>query len=103
MDYLIELILEIVFEGYLELMFLIVPEEERTKKHFTIAIIVAATGFFGGIALFIWGAILIADHDNMLGIIPIAIAAATSLVQIITGIVIYIKRNKKSTEKGPQN
>lgn len=93
MSAFLELILEILFELYLEMMILIVPEDKRSKKLRLIVGIIAIIGIIAVIALFIWGAILIADHDNMLGIIPIAIAAVTSLVQIIAGIALYIKKH----------
>ena len=93
MSAFLELILEILFELYLEMMILIVPEDKRSKKLRLITGIIAIIGIIAVIALFIWGAVLIADYDNMLGIIPIAIAAVISLVQIIAGIVLYIKRN----------
>ena len=93
MSAFLELILEILFELYLEMMILIVPEDKRSKKLRLITGIIAIIGIIAVIALFIWGAVLIADYDNMLGIIPIAIATVISLVQIIAGIVLYIKRN----------
>jgi hypothetical protein len=89
----LELILEILFELYLEMMILIVPKDKRSKKLRLITGIIAIIGIIAVIALFIWGAVLIADYDNMLGIIPIAIAAVISLTQIIAGIVLYIKRH----------
>lgn len=93
MSEILDFIFELFFEIYLELMILIVPEDKRSKKLRLITGIIAIIGIIAVIALFIWGAVLIADYDNMLGIIPIAIAAVISLVQIIAGIVIYIKRN----------
>ena len=93
MSEILDFIFELFFEIYLELMILIVPEDKRSKKLRLITGIIAIIGIIAVIALFIWGAVLIADYDNMLGIIPIAIAAVISLTQIIAGIVLYIKRN----------
>lgn len=70
-------------------MFLIIPEKNATKKHIIIAKIIAIVAILGIIALAVWGAILIADYENLLGIIPIAVAVLLSLAQIIAGIVLY--------------
>lgn len=93
MSEILDFIFELFFELYLELMFLIVPEEERTKKHGIIATLLAIIVLIAVFALIIWGAILIADFDNILGLIPIIAAVIISLVQIIAGIVLYIKKH----------
>ena len=88
MDFLIEFILEI----YMELMMLIVPEKNVTKKHKLIAKLLAIFVLFFTLALVVWGCVLIIDYNNLLGIIPLAIAFLISLLQIIFGIILY-KRN----------
>ncbi len=88
MDFLIEFILEI----YMELMMLIVPEKNVTKKHKFIAKLLAIFVLFITLALVVWGCVLIIDYNNLLGIIPLAIALLISLLQIIFGIILY-KRN----------
>ena len=85
MDILIEALLEI----YMELMFLIVPEKNLSKKHIIIAKVIAICVIPGLFALVIWGIYLIADRGNLLGILPIAIAAIISVVQIVFGIILY--------------
>jgi len=89
MDILIEIVLDI----YLELMFLIVPEKNATKKHILIAKIIALLVLAGLFALVIFGLVLLLDHGNKLGIIPIVFAAVISIVQIAAGIVLYKKHH----------
>ena len=89
MDILIEIILEI----YMELMFLVIPEKNAAKKHIWMAKIMAILVVLGVFALVIWGWVLVADHNNMWGILPIAIALVVSLAQIIAGIVLYKKHH----------
>lgn len=89
MDILVEILLEV----YMELMLLIVPEKNITKKHLILAKIFAIAVLFGIIALFVWGIVLIADYRNLWGIAPITIASVLSLFQIIAGIVFYKKNH----------
>lgn len=91
-----DLLFEIVFEIYVELMMYIVPEKKASsKKYRTIAIVVAAVVLFGVLALFIWGLVLLNDYNNKLGIIPIVIAIVISIIQIIAGFVLHDKKSKK--------
>lgn len=89
MDILVEAFLEI----YMELMFLIVPEKNLSKKHIIIAKILAICVLAGLFALVLWGVYLIADKNNMLGILPIAVAVVISVVQIVLGILLYKKHH----------
>ena len=89
MDILIEIFLEV----YMELMMLIVPEKNITKKHQTIAKIIAIVVLFGVMALAVWGIVLIWEQGNLLGIAPLGFAIAFSLFQIIFGIVFYKKNH----------
>ena len=86
-----ELLFEILFEVYGELMFLIVPEKRADKKYLIITKIFAVLVFLGVLALVGWGIILITDHNNLLGIVPISIAAVISIGQITMGIFLYNK------------
>ena len=88
-----ELLAEILFEVYGELMFLIVPEKRMSKKYVIIAKIVAILVFIGVIALALWGVALISEYNDLKGIIPIAIAVVISLAQIIAGIVLFKKHH----------
>lgn len=45
------------------------------------------------IALAVWGIVLISDHNNLWGIVPIAVAIVISLAQIIAGIVLFKKNH----------
>lgn len=88
-----ELIAEILFEVYVELMFLIVPEKRTNKKYVIFSKIFAIAVFLGVIALAIWGIVLIGDYNNLMGIVPIAAAAVISLAQIILGILLFKKNH----------
>lgn len=88
-----DIVIEILIELYMELMLLVVPEKNTTKKHIWIAKIVAVFMVLVVFALVIWGGVLIADYNNLWGILPIAIAAVISLAQIIAGILLYKKHH----------
>ena len=88
-----ELLAEILFEVYAELMFLIIPEKKMDKKYVLVSKIVAVCVFVGVIALAVWGVVLIADYGNLVGVVPIAVAVTVSLAQIIAGIVLYKKHH----------
>ena len=91
MDILIEILLEI----YMELMFLIVPEDRRRKKHRIIMAIIAIITTFGLMALIIWGGYLIWEKGNFWGVLPFGLAIVFSLAQITAGIILYNKKHKK--------
>ena len=88
-----ELLAEILFEVYGELMFLIIPEKRMSKKYVILAKTVAILVFLSVVALALWGAILLADYHNPLGIVPIATAVLISLAQIVAGIVLFKKHH----------
>lgn len=88
-----ELLAEILFEVYGELIFLIIPEKRMSKKYIIISKAIAILVFIGAIALVLWGLILIADNNNFIGIVPISIAVVISLTQIIAGIVLFKKHH----------
>ena len=88
-----ELLAEILLEVYCELMFLVIPEKNRSKKYIWISKIIAVVALLTVIILAIWGIVLISDYNNIWGIAPIATAIVISLVQIIAGIVLYKKNH----------
>ena len=91
-----ELLFEIIFEIYIELMMYIVPEEKATsKKHKIIAILVAIVVLLITLCLFIWGCILISDYNNKSGAIHIFIAVIISIGQIVAGFILHDKKSKK--------
>ncbi len=91
-----EIIFEIIFELYLELMMYIVPDEGKTsKKHRKKAALIATAVLLGVLALFIWGCILVCDYNNYFGFIPIMIAIAISIAQIIAGFILHDKKSKR--------
>lgn len=90
-----EIIFEALFEFYFELMMLIVPIDKTTStKYRLLYVLIALLDFFGCLALFIWGILLI-DGGNMLGWIPFFAALILSGFQIAAGCILYVKRNKK--------
>ena len=89
MDVLVEIFLEL----YMELMMLIVPEKNITKKHQTIAKIIAIIVLLGVMALAFWGIVLIWEYGNLWGIAPLGFAIAFSLFQIVFGIIFYKKNH----------
>jgi hypothetical protein len=88
-----ELLLEILFDVYGELMYRIIPESKMSKKYIIISKIIAVLVFAGVISLALWGAYLVSERDNLIGILPISIAIIISLAQIIAGIVLYKKHH----------
>ena len=89
-----DFVFEILFELYIELMMLIVPEEKATsKKYRALTIAFATVVLFGLLALFIWGFVLISDYGNMLGLIPISVSAVLSIAQILAGFILYGRKS----------
>jgi hypothetical protein len=89
MDILVEILLEV----YMELMFLIVPEKDRGKRHVWIARGLAILMLAVVVSLCLYGVWLLVDKDNSLGVLPIAVAAFLSLAQIVAGIILYNKNH----------
>ena len=88
-----ELLAEILFEVYGELMLLVIPEKKMSKKYMMIAKVIAILVFVGVIALAIWGIVLISEYNDLIGILPISIAVLISLAQIIAGMVLFKKHH----------
>lgn len=88
-----ELLMEILFDVYGELMFLIIPEKNRSKKIIWISRIIAVAVFLAVVSLGFFGIVLIADYNNLWGILPITVAVIISLSQIIAGIILYRKHH----------
>ena len=74
-------------------MFLIIPERNATKKQITIVKITVLLVTLGLVALIVWGVVLIADYNNLWGILPISVAAMLSLAQIVAGIILFKKHH----------
>ncbi len=88
-----EIVFEILFEMFLELMMFIVPEENRgSKKYRAVAFTVSLAVLVAVLALIIWGCILISDYNNKRGAIPITVAVVISIFWIVLGIVMNAKR-----------
>ena len=88
-----DMLAEILFEVYGELMFLIIPEKRMNKKYVVLTKMIAVLVFVGVVALVLWGAILISDYQNQMGILLISVAAVISLAQIIAGIILFKKHH----------
>ena len=91
MDILIEVLLEV----YMELMFLMIPENKRRKKHYVMTVIIAIVFTFGIMALAFFGIYLVAECEKSIGFFPISIAVILSAIQIGVGIRLYNQRNKR--------
>ena len=91
-----DLLYEILFEVYLELMMLIVPEKKASsKKYRIITMLIAVTVLLGVIVLFVWGGVLVFDNKDNRGYTLFIIAIIISVAQIITGVVMFFKKNKQ--------
>lgn len=90
-----DIVVEILIEIYMELMFLIIPEEKRNKRMMFLTKLIAILCTIGIIALGVWGIVLLADSHNLWGIAPLTVAIMLSLVQITLGIILFVRRNKK--------
>ena len=77
-------------------MMLVVPEEKKKKKRYRVlAVIISLIGIAATIASLVYGLHLIIDKDNLIGIIPVTIAAILSIAQITAGIVIRLSKKGK--------
>lgn len=93
MGFLIEFLGEFILEVYLELMMLIVPEKNLTKRQIFIAKLLAVFVILLVIFLLIFGCVLIFENNNLLGIIPFSLSIIISIVQIVFGIILYKKNH----------
>ncbi len=87
-----DLLIEILLDVYMELMLLIVPEKNVTKKHIVFAKVFAVLMLIAVFALAFWGIVWIVDYGNLWGILPLSVAILISLFQIIVGI-LFFKKN----------
>lgn len=93
MEILIEVILDLFLDPYLELMVMIVPEKNVTKGMRVLAIIIAVVLALGLLALFLFGASLLFEKNTVWGLILMIVSALLALAQIIAGIVLYKKHH----------
>ena len=89
MDILVEVFLEV----YMELMFLIIPEDKRGRKVRGLAALLAILSLFGIMAMAFLGIVLITEKANPWGWLPLLLAVGLSIAQITFGILLY-KRKK---------
>ena len=87
-----DLLFEILFDIYGEMMLLIVPEKGRSRRYRILARLIAVLVLLGVLALAFWGVVLIVDHQNLAGSAPLTVAVLISLAQIVAGILLF-KRN----------
>ena len=95
-----DLLIEILLEVYMELMFLIIPEEKRKKRHRVIVVFIATILTFGLMALLLWGIYLLAEEKNVWGCLPLGIGILLSTLQIVAGILL---RNRAKKAKRTEN
>ena len=88
-----EIIMEILLEGYMELMLLIVPAKGKTKGMKLLAAILAIAATLGCMALFLFGAYLVSSEQVGWGTLCILLSVFISLVQIIAGYRLWKKRD----------
>ena len=91
---MIDIIVEIFLEIYMELMLLISHNDAPTKKQRFIAKLIAIIVLLGVFALIIYGAILLFDYGNKFGLFYIILAVVISLAQITAGIILYFKKHR---------
>ncbi len=89
-----DIVVEILIDIFMELMTLIVPKENISRRHKVIAAVLSAVFAILVLGLFVFGAYLVFESKNMLGIIPMVLAVLVSAVQIGFGIALYVKKNK---------
>ena len=89
---MLDFVFEILFEIYMELMMLVVPEEKACEKRYrALAGLVAMIFTFGIIFLFLWGLALIEENKSDCYFAVFG-AVALSLAQIIAGIIIHSRK-----------
>ena len=88
-----ELLAEFLIELYMELMLLVIPEKNISKKHRRIAKILAVCVVLTVLGIAVWGFVLLFEYDNTFGIIPLAIAILLSVAQIVAGVALYNKHH----------
>ncbi len=86
---MLEFLFEFVVEFYLELMFLVVPTENVTKRRKAVAIIIAIVLAIGLPVLFFVGFNLSLDTDKPWGTLLMILSGTLIVAQIIAGIVLH--------------
>ncbi len=90
-----EIIFEVLFEAYFELMMLIVPvEKAKSLKYKLLSVLLALIVFVGCLVLFGAGIVVVDGGDNS-GWFAILAAVIISIAQIVAGCILYVKRNSK--------
>ena len=90
-----DIVIEILIEVFMELMMLVVPKENIRKKHKIIAGLLAGVFALLVLGLFYFGYYLVFELNDLRGILPLAVSLIVASVQIVLGIIFYIKRNKQ--------
>ena len=93
-----DLLIEILFDVYGELVLLAVPEESLTRRQAILARVLAAAVLVITLGLVLLGVLLISERGQLIGILPIALAAVLSIAQITAGIVLTVRRHRRSKE-----
>ena len=86
---MLEFLFEFVVEFYLELMFLVVPTENVTKRRKVLASIIAIVLAIGLPILFFVGFILSLDADKPWGTLLMILSGTLIVAQIVAGVVLH--------------
>lgn len=90
-----EVLFEFIFEVYLGLMLMAVPEHKKESKKIRVIVgIIAITVLLSVLALFVLGIALIEDRSPW-GWLWIGLSIVISLAQIFAGFIISEKKGKK--------
>lgn len=86
---MLDVLIELVLEFYLELMFMIVPTEKVTKKRKILASVIAIVMAIGLPILFFVGFNLSLDADKPWGTLLMIFSGTLIVAQIIAGFVLH--------------
>lgn len=99
MDIVMEIVFEVLMEGYIWLMQLIVPGAgEGAKGSRNIATVLSLIGIVVVIGAFIAGLVLM-DMDPQLGSVFLIVAGVVSAIQIGAGIFACVIRRKRAAKR----
>ena len=97
MEVALEILIDVVFDVYDELLQRMIPNPKRNDTLCMIlAYVISFVVVLGIIALFVWGIALVV-RKNMLGFLPLGIAVILLVLQIVMGV--RLRRAKKNKEK----
>ncbi len=90
-----DILIEILFDVYGELMLLAISEGSLSRRQAILARLLAAAVLVVTLGLVLLGVFLISEKGLLIGILPITVAAVLSVAQITAGIVLTVKRHRR--------